>query len=151
MVDINTVLACFLFLHNMDTATDNSGNLHKHYTELAGGTGWEGEFSLTENDSENYKKWLTTLKDHPDVVSYSLRPMYQLIADAAKKQGMKTAIEQYLEANSRRNFPTEPECRDSNSNLASNCCPKKTWRGTLEVTIIRAWNLYGDNFSTTDG
>lgn len=137
-------------LQNKGVTTSYSGGLHQHLTEVIGGRSWYGSFSLTHDDSQGFKNWLDSLKDYPDVVWYALKSIDKLMPKKKQKEGMKAAIEDYIKDNAVSTSPSEPYCGWSTSNVASNCCPKNTWRGKLEVTVVRAWDLYGDYAGPTD-
>ncbi|XP_074521510.1 perforin-1-like [Halichoeres trimaculatus] len=141
--------SCSMVLQNMDTSAKYSAGLYTHFTSVVGGNGWVGEFSMSHNDSLGYTKWLSTLKDHPDIVMYSLRPMFHLVRNDAQKKGMKEAIEQYLEDNAVKKSPSKCE----GHSISLDCCPKGLSLGTLEVTVIRAWDLKADfwGMGRTDG
>ncbi|KAK7929276.1 hypothetical protein WMY93_005671 [Mugilogobius chulae] len=112
--------SCKNLLQNQGVATSFSTGMHLHQTQVVGGQGWDGEFSLLFNDSQGYNNWLQSLKDLPDIVEYSLRLMSDLVPDSQKRENMKAAIEDYLKENG------------------------ISWSGLLTVTIVRAWGLKGD-------
>ncbi|XP_030590103.1 perforin-1-like [Archocentrus centrarchus] len=144
----NTQSSCRKVLQNQDVSSIFS--LHQHYTEVVGGNGWLGDFLLTQNDSLGFVNWLHSVKNRPDIVSYSLRPMYELMPTDNQKTGMKAAIEQYLEDSTIANSQREKQCWPNTPNLDSNCCPQQVGKGTLTVTMIRAWGLAGDYFGTSN-
>ncbi|XP_041641638.1 perforin-1-like [Cheilinus undulatus] len=139
---------CDKVFQNHGVSASSSLSLREHMTEVVGGSDWVGEFSLTSNDSLGYQNWLKTLKDHPDVVKYYLGLMYELVSNRTQKLGLKAATEDYLKENA-LSTPNQPNC-NGQSNLDHNCCPYQAWRGTLVVTIVRAWNLKGDIVGNTD-
>ncbi|XP_072319767.1 perforin-1-like [Eucyclogobius newberryi] len=133
--------SCQKMLQNQDTAASFSNGLHLHHTEVVGGQGWLGEFSLLFNDSNGYNTWLQSLKDQPDIVQYSLRLMSNLVPDAQKPH-VKAAIQDYLKENGVSKKDEKP--------CGVSCCPKRAWSGRLTLTILRAWGLKGDRWGTTE-
>uniref|UniRef100_A0A673BB93 MACPF domain-containing protein n=1 Tax=Sphaeramia orbicularis TaxID=375764 RepID=A0A673BB93_9TELE len=142
--------SCSRFLENHGLSTLSHYHLHKHYTEVVGGHGWNGEFSLMNQDSQGFHKWLESLKDHPDVISYRLRPMYKLVPFRVQRDALKAATDQYLKENSITSSDRRPSCGYS-SNHDWNCCPEQTGKGQLKVTLIGAWSLKGDWWGLTEG
>ncbi|XP_034043642.1 perforin-1-like [Thalassophryne amazonica] len=144
---------CKTYLQNQATNVSYSSGLHQHYTEVAGGTDWVGEFSLTHSDSVGYEIWLKTLKDHPDVVLHNLSPIYKLVSndDRTKRIGLKAATEDYLQKHGIEISSNQQQCGNRIQNLAPNCCPKEASVGELSVTIINGWDLTGDTWGVTEG
>uniref|UniRef100_A0A3B5Q4A8 Perforin-1-like n=1 Tax=Xiphophorus maculatus TaxID=8083 RepID=A0A3B5Q4A8_XIPMA len=140
-----------IFTQPYDSATNFSSGLHRYHSEVSGGDGWLGEFSISKSHSTAHMNWLKSLIQYPEVVSFSLRPLYQLVPNKLQQAGVKTAIEQYLEDTSVKKSPQEPDCEGSTLNMSYNCCPMHASRGNLSVTIVRGWNLYGDVIGKTDG
>ncbi|XP_071360571.1 perforin-1-like isoform X2 [Trachinotus anak] len=138
---------CTDFLQNRDVATSYKSGLHQYHVEVIGGRDWMGDFALDRNDSLGYLNWLTTLKDHPDVVEYFLIPLHEL---ATTRPQLKQAIEDYIKDKGVTRSNGQTSCGADVPNLDSNCCPQQAWKGTLEVTIIRAWGLSGEYFGSTE-
>ncbi|XP_029989368.1 perforin-1-like [Sphaeramia orbicularis] len=142
--------SCSRLLKNYGLSTMSHYHLHNHRTEVVGGNGWNGEFSLMHQDSQGFHKWLESLKDHPDVISYRLRPMYKLVPFRVQRDALKAATDQYLKENSITSSDRRPSCGYS-SNHDWNCCPKQTGKGQLKVTLTGAWSLNGDWWGLTEG
>ncbi|CAB1335929.1 unnamed protein product [Coregonus sp. 'balchen'] len=67
-----------------------------HSTEVTGGDGWMGEVSMTKPDSEGFKKWLNSLKRIPDILSFTVLPLHDLVHDTNVRDNLQTAISQYV-------------------------------------------------------
>ncbi|XP_029363520.1 perforin-1-like isoform X2 [Echeneis naucrates] len=140
---------CQKLLHNRDTTTHFGAGLVDHFTEVAGGK-WGKDFSFTQDNSAIYTNWSKTVRELPDIVLYNIRPIYRLFPNWARKLGMKAAIEDYIDENAMSKSSRQPSCARYNPNLSSDCCPRQTSWGRLQVTLLRGWNLYGDYVSVTD-
>lgn len=142
--------SCSGFLQNRGLSTLSHYALYKHYTEVVGGSGWSGEFSLMHQDSQGFHKWLESVKDHPDVIWYRLRPMYKLVPFKVQRDALQAATEQYLKENAHTSSDRTPSCSFS-SNHDRNCCPEQTGKGLLKVTVVGGWSLKGDFWGLVDG
>ncbi|XP_071246232.1 perforin-1-like [Salvelinus alpinus] len=135
---------CSKVLDKRDSKTSYSSSFLSHHTKVVGGTGWPGELSLNRNDSVGFRSWMRTLKNFPDVIHYSLTPLHLLIPNTAVQQGVKEAVQDYMKESALPESTGELSCGDLYSNLDSNCCLRKVSQGRLVVTVVRAWELYGD-------
>ncbi|KAJ8287230.1 hypothetical protein GJAV_G00049160 [Gymnothorax javanicus] len=141
---------CKSLLENQDVQTGSQLHYLNHKTEVIGGNDWLGEVSLNKDDSAAFQSWLTSLKDAPQVLSYSLFPLHQLIPNPGIRENVKTAVQWYLVENAVEKDGPAEQCFGQ-PNLSHDCCPLEPMRGRLQVKVIRAWGLYGDTTSSTDG
>ncbi|XP_007250855.3 perforin-1-like [Astyanax mexicanus] len=141
---------CRRILSNQDSVMNYTEGLMNHLTKVSGGNGWLGEVSLTKNDSQGFNSWLGSLKNNPDVISYSVFPLHQLAEDPDVRRNLQSAITQYIKDNGQLK-KSPPWCFWNKPNLSLNCCPFKSQRGLLSVTVIRAWGLKGDLVGKTEG
>ncbi|XP_062386892.1 perforin-1-like [Sardina pilchardus] len=142
-----------------------SNVFHDRITEISGGQTTEGELLFSaDRDATAYKKWLASLPVSPDVISYTLKPLHQLIPDGKLKRELKQAIKDYILSRGamrecsghcslgRRTKPRSCECHcQSHKGLGTNCCPTRSGLAIVDLTIIRGQGLYGDTLSGTDG
>uniref|UniRef100_A0AAY5EDL5 MACPF domain-containing protein n=1 Tax=Electrophorus electricus TaxID=8005 RepID=A0AAY5EDL5_ELEEL len=142
---------CENILLNRDSMTGFSEGYMNHMTKVSGGNGWLGEISLTRNNSDGFYTWIGSLKNTPDIISYSLEPLHYLVKDAAVKRNLQTAIERYIMENGQPKNQPSPGCGWNKPNISPNCCPLSARRGVLGVTVIRAWGLKGDPVGRTEG
>ncbi|KAK7929278.1 hypothetical protein WMY93_005673 [Mugilogobius chulae] len=134
---------CTDLLQNQDVATSFSAGMYMHQTQVVGGQGWSGHFSLLFDNSQGYNNWLQSLKMFPDIVEYSLTSMSELVPDSQKKESIKVAIVDYLKENGISKKDDVP--------CGVNCCPRSAGSGQLSVTIVRGWKLKGDVTGKTEG
>ncbi|XP_053095039.1 perforin-1-like [Pangasianodon hypophthalmus] len=120
----------------------------------------------SNNDPKAYKKWVSSLPAHPDVLSYSLEPLHELMpAKGRRQEHLRNAIKDYIlqrglwkNCTSRCKFgvktdPKEPcicSCHN-NPGVALNCCPTQKGFAQVTVTAIKATGLWGDYLKQTDG
>lgn len=132
-------------------------------TEVLGGDGDVGDILFAPNGAAGYKKWLSSLKAVPGVVSYQISPLHLLVTENPVLQtSLRNAISNYIRTSARPlrcpanckigSQSQDCVCRCKGHRMVnSECCPAETGIARMNVTVVRASGLWGDYFSKTDG
>ncbi|KAF7697717.1 hypothetical protein HF521_004227 [Silurus meridionalis] len=144
-----------------------SSNFSDRETNVFGGNTENVDLLFSSNtDPEAYKEWVSSLPAHPDVLSYSLMPLHDLLPRKSSiRTHLRNAIKDYILQRALvhnctspcktgvKTNPKEPcscSCHN-NPGVALNCCPTQKGFAHVTVTIIKATGLYGDYINQTDG
>ncbi|TRY87753.1 hypothetical protein DNTS_015678 [Danionella cerebrum] len=144
-----------------------SSRFNDRLTEVAGGHTTEPElFFSGGKDPSAYKEWVSSLPQNPDVISYSLDSLHELVPiNNPVRKHLRQAIHDYILEKSLLKNCTDPctngvklnpnhscycTCRN-NPGITPDCCPTKRGLSRVKVTVVRAQNLWGDHFAATDG
>lgn len=132
-------------------------------TEVQGGNVQVEDILFNPDKKSGYKTWLKSLNKAPGVVSYQLSSLHFLARDnPILKANLRNAIRDYIQKyavstscpsackTGRRNKDCICKC-SGHRNVDSNCCPGKPGVARMNVTVVRATGLWGDNLSKTDG
>ncbi|XP_053551233.1 perforin-1-like [Bombina bombina] len=119
--------------------------------------------ATNKNGGNAFNAWMTSLKKLPDLVSYSLTPIHQLVRfNGQLKQSLKKALTGYINekkvtksckcsAHSQPRDSHHCTCFcNSNNYLNSDCCPTHKGLANVKVKIEKGTGLYGDYWSKTD-
>ncbi|KAM9844050.1 perforin-1-like [Aulostomus maculatus] len=137
------------------------------FTEIRGGQTTEPDllFSADKNPAA-YKEWLDTLPHKPDIISYSLESLHELLPENTPvRKNLRAAISHYiLEKGVWRNCssgcqtgikssPRHPCVCQCHNDPAVNldCCPTRRGMARVIITVQRASGLWGDHTTATDG
>ncbi|XP_066498393.1 perforin-1-like [Hoplias malabaricus] len=143
-----------------------SSSFNDRLTEIIGGHTTEPELLFSaDKDPGAYKEWLSTLPLQPDIITYSLESLHELLPTKNPvRKHLRQAIHDFvLEKSLWRNcsepcktgvkvYPQEPcscTCRN-NPGVTPSCCPSKRGLSRVKVTIERASGLWGDHTTATD-
>ncbi|XP_076121926.1 perforin-1-like [Alosa pseudoharengus] len=150
----------------METKNSFSSNFNDRLTEIFGGHYTDPELLFSaDKDPSAYKEWLSSLPVNPDVISYSLDPLHELVTpNHPVRKELRKAIKHYIlqsglwqncsepcKSGVKRN-PTEPcvcSCH-GNPGVGSDCCPTKRGLARVVITAVRASGLWGDSTTATD-
>ena len=136
------------------------------FTEIKGGHTTEPDLLFSaKKDPSAYKEWLNTISKHPDIISYSLDSLHELLPTKDPvRQNLRSAISHYIlekglwrncsqGCQAGRNDTRDPCVCQCHNNRAVNqdCCPTRRGMAQVTITIQRASGLWGDHFTSTDG
>ncbi|XP_077475161.1 perforin-1-like isoform X2 [Stigmatopora argus] len=149
-----------------ESKADYSSVFNDRFTETKGGLNTDPDLLFSaRKDPSAYKEWLGTLAGHPDVISYSLESLHELLpTDAPQRKNLRSALRHYileralmLNCSGRcragvRGDPREPcLCRCHNQrHVTADCCPARRGTARVTVTVQRASGLWGDTTTATD-
>ncbi|KAK2833065.1 hypothetical protein Q5P01_016954 [Channa striata] len=150
-----------------ESKTSFSGAFNDRFTEIKGGHTTEADllFSADKNPSA-YKEWLTTLSQNPDIISYSLESLHELLpANTPVRKNLRSAISHYIlekglwkncsshcQAGIRSDSKDSCVCQCHNEHgVNQDCCPTRKGMARVIITVQRATDLWGDHTTATDG
>ncbi|XP_061117000.1 perforin 1.5 [Conger conger] len=122
-----------------------------HKIEVMGGEKYFPDVLFNENPSSAYSSWMASLNDSPDVISYSIFPLHNLVSDSQVSDNLRKAVLEYIEENKLEMANREANTCAPAPNLDHNCCPLRAGLGHLWVAVKKAANLKPDYFSQADG
>ncbi|CAB1342138.1 unnamed protein product [Coregonus sp. 'balchen'] len=144
-----------------------SSVFNDRFTEVKGGHTTEPELLFSaDKDPSSYKEWLNSLPLYPDIISYSLESLHELLptTNPARKH-LRKAISDYILEKAFWKNCSEPcqtgiksDYKDScvcnchnNPGVSVDCCPTRKGLARVVITVQRGANLWGDHTTATDG
>ncbi|KAG7334625.1 hypothetical protein KOW79_001221 [Hemibagrus wyckioides] len=131
-------------------------------TNVIGGYTQSVDLLFSSNtDPVAYKEWVTSLPAHPDVISYALESIHELLpAKTQPRAHLRNAIKDYIlqrgllknctspcEIGVKTNSQEPCKCScHNNPGIALNCCPSQRGYAKVTITAIKATGLFGDFF-----
>ncbi|XP_042361736.1 perforin-1-like isoform X2 [Plectropomus leopardus] len=157
---------CQKDIDKMESKTSFSGLFNDRFTEIKGGHTTEPDllFSADKNPSA-YKEWLNTLPQNPDIISYSLDSLHELLPTSTPvRKNLRSAISHYiLEKGLWKNcsercqagIKSDPRdtcvCQCHNDPAVNqDCCPTRKGMARVIITVQAASGLWGDHTTATD-
>uniref|UniRef100_A0A3B1JGA0 Perforin 1.9 n=1 Tax=Astyanax mexicanus TaxID=7994 RepID=A0A3B1JGA0_ASTMX len=144
-----------------------SSSFTDRLTDVIGGHTENAELLFSaDKDPAAYKEWLSSLPKHPEILSYSLDSLHELLPKKKPmREHLRNAIKDYiLQRGLLKNCskpckagiktdPKEPcicSCHN-NKGVNCDCCPTRRGLAQITVTAVRATGLHGDYLKETDG
>ncbi|KAM9780240.1 perforin-1-like [Neosynchiropus ocellatus] len=137
------------------------------FTEIKGGHTTEPDILFaSEKNPGAYKEWLATVPQQPDIISYSLESLHELLpADSPEKENLHSAIKHYIleralfkncssqcqsGIKTDRQDPCVCQCHN-HPEVTPDCCPTKRGTARVILTVQKGSGLWGDHTTATDG
>ncbi|KAG8431184.1 hypothetical protein GDO86_019292 [Hymenochirus boettgeri] len=150
-------------------ATHGEG-FHRTFNErewqISGGKASYSLLSFDENNSGGstaFEEWMESLKTHPEIVTYSLEPIHNLVrGKGPQRENLRDSVSDYIMEKALRKNCSCPgsshpnqgaECScvcNQSSDRNANCCPTRRGIAKLVVNVNKASGLWGDYSSKTD-
>ncbi|XP_063074347.1 perforin-1-like [Engraulis encrasicolus] len=143
-----------------------SGSFNDRFTEVVGGDTTEADLLFSSNKNPDaFKEWLNTLPSNPEVISYSLDPLHELLQPKHPvRKELRKAIGHYIlesglwqncsepcKAGLKRNAQQPCVCSCHGvSGIGSDCCPTRRGLARVVITAVKATGLWGDSTTATD-
>uniref|UniRef100_A0A8C4GNW6 Perforin-1 n=1 Tax=Dicentrarchus labrax TaxID=13489 RepID=A0A8C4GNW6_DICLA len=144
-----------------------SSLFNDRFTEIKGGHTTEPDLLFSaDKDPSAYKQWLNTTSQNPDIVSYSLDSLHELLpANTSTWENLRSAISHYIlekglwkNCSEKCQVGVKSDLKDScvcqchnDPAVNADCCPTRKGMARVIVTVQRASGLWGDWFTSTDG
>ncbi|MBN3310344.1 PERF protein, partial [Amia calva] len=151
---------------NMESKSRFSSTFNDRFTQITGGHVSSPELLFSsDKDPAAYQEWLQSLKTTPDIISYSLDALHELVRHKGPlKDNLRRAVSHYIlehalllncsarcpaGVKSNAGDPCACVCH-SNPGVNSACCPTQKGLSQVTVKVRRAHGLYGDYTTATD-
>ncbi|KAG8431186.1 hypothetical protein GDO86_019294 [Hymenochirus boettgeri] len=131
-------------------------NFHQTFNERI----WEGGSKA----SKAFSQWMESLKKVPDLLSYSLEPIHELVRfSGPQKENLRLAISDYIKEKSLTMRCSCPQHGHQSQQgdcscicpvgkyMNSDCCPTNQGTAKVELIIQNAMGLSSEVFSKADG
>ncbi|XP_059204689.1 perforin-1-like [Centropristis striata] len=158
---------CKQDIEKTDRKSAFSSLFNDRFTEIKGGHTTEPDLLFSaDKDPSAYKEWLNSLPQNPDIVSYSLDSLHELLpTNTSARKNLRSAISHYILEKAlwkncsercqagRKSNPTDSCVCQCHNDPAVNqdCCPTRKGMARVIITVQRASGLWGDYITATDG
>ncbi|XP_070837489.1 perforin-1-like [Chaetodon trifascialis] len=158
---------CQKDIDKMESKSSFSSLFNDRFTEIKGGHTTEPDLLFSaDKDPSAYKEWLNTLPLNPDIVSYSLDSLHELLpTNNPVRKNLRSAISHYIlekglwkncsescRAGIKSDSRDHCVCQCHNDPAVNqDCCPSRKGMARVIITVQRASGLWGDHTTATDG